>query len=65
MYICDNFLFYVGTRGAELRTLLSSTLELGFEIDSENKSIKLRGTQDNVLKGLCYIICHSVHIDHL
>ena len=51
------YIFCEGTRGAELRTLLSSTLELGFEIDSENKSVKLRGTQENVLKGLHYFIC--------
>ena len=41
-----------GQRGADLRTLFASTLELGFEIDNENKNIKLRGTQENVAKGV-------------
>lgn len=41
-----------GQRGVEIRALFTTTLELGFEIDPDNKNIRLRGTQENVLKGI-------------
>lgn len=47
----DLAILFKGTRGSNLRDLYTNTLELGFEIESDNATMKLRGKQENVEKG--------------
>lgn len=47
----DLAISFKGTRGADLRELYTNTLELGFEIEPDNATMKLRGKQENVEKG--------------
>ena len=48
----DVAISFKGQRGTDIRALFTTTLDLSFDIGVDNKSIKLRGSADNVAKGI-------------